>query len=326
MSMLYTFDFHNHSCLSPCASLENSPLEMVERALRKRIDLFALTDHNSALNTPTFAIECANAGIIPLFGIELNPFEEAHLLAIFSDPLTALRFSDWAFGYLPAIQVDPLQFGDQVVVDPLGQILSMPATWYGSALKESFTFFAEEAAKAGAIVIPAHIDRPHFSVYSQLGFLPPGHYDAVEAMSPNPEPALCGDYCVISNSDAHVLEHIGRRPSLIELDEKKVSDMRVGLTRIAEAWHKAVSTNQTNQGASSRKELEEDVEDQTCEASLSIKISGLLPLISFLREWYPFFEAQSLFDNIRHSLHSRRAWSVYKMPESLIHSTAKKKK
>ena len=89
--MLYTFDFHNHSCLSPCASLENSPLEMVERALRKRIDLFALTDHNSALNTPTFAIECANAGIIPLFGIELNPFEEAHLLAIFSDPLTALH-------------------------------------------------------------------------------------------------------------------------------------------------------------------------------------------------------------------------------------------
>ncbi len=77
--------------------------------------------------------------------------------------------------------------------------------------------------------------------------------------------------------------------------------MRVGLTRMAEAWHKAVSTNQTNQGASLKKELEEYVEDQTCEAGLSIKISGLLPLISFL-------------------------WSVYKMPESLIHSTAKKKK
>ncbi|HQJ22537.1 MAG TPA: PHP domain-containing protein, partial [Rectinema sp.] len=145
--MLYTFDFHNHSCLSPCASLEASPSEMVEWAIKKRIDLFALTDHNSALNSPAFGIECANAGIIPLFGIELNPFEEAHLLAIFSDPLTALRFSDWVFEYLPAMRVDPLQFGDQVVVDPLGQILSMPSsTWYGSSLKESFTFFAEEAA------------------------------------------------------------------------------------------------------------------------------------------------------------------------------------
>jgi len=334
LSMLYTFDFHNHSCLSPCASLEASPSEMVEWAIKKRIDLFALTDHNSALNSPAFGIECANAGIIPLFGIELNPFEEAHLLAIFSDPLTALRFSDWVFEYLPAMRVDPLQFGDQVVVDPLGQILSMPSSiWYGSSLKESFTFFAQEAAKAGAIVIPAHIDRPHFSVYSQLGFLPQGPYDAVEAMSPNPDPTLCGDFCVISNSDAHVLEHIGRRPSIIELDEKKVIDMHAALSKMAEAWFRGLWTNQANISASSpekesEEDSEEDIQDQTSEAGLSIEIPGLLPIISFLEEWYPFAEAQALFENIRQSLHKQKAWSIYKKPKpgSLIHASAEKKK
>jgi hypothetical protein len=78
------------------------------------------------------------------------------------------------FRYLPPTEVDPGQFGDQVVVDPEERILAMPRVWYGNALQESFTFFAKEAAGAGALVIPAHIDRPQFSVYSQLGFLPEG--------------------------------------------------------------------------------------------------------------------------------------------------------
>lgn len=155
--MILTFDFHNHSCLSPCASLENAPSAMAARV-----------------------------GLIPLFGLEINPFEEAHLLAIFPDPLLALAFSDWVVQYLPQIEVAPSQFGDQVVVDPEDEILAMPSAWYGNSLQQLFTFFAKEAAGVGALVIPAHVDRPQFSVYSQLGFLPEGEYDAMEAMVRSP--------------------------------------------------------------------------------------------------------------------------------------------
>jgi len=319
MAMIFTFDFHNHSCLSPCASLENSPSVMAARAAQKDIDFFALTDHNSALNSPAFALACglahrracARARLIPLFGLEINPFEEAHLLAIFPDPLSALAFSDRVFRYLPRLEVDPGQFGDQVVVDPEERILAMPSAWYGNSLQESFTFFAKEAADAGALVIPAHVDRPQFSVYSQLGFLPDGAYDAVEAMGADPDERLCGQHCVISGSDAHVPEHIGRRPSTLEIEnERLVDDVSSGLAAMLQAWEGA------------RPGIEECVAPQTaaetgekvCGAGLSSEIPGLAPLLAFLEEWYPCRESQALFEEIRRSLRAGNAWSVYRRP------------
>lgn len=312
--MILTFDFHNHSCLSPCASLENAPSAMAARAALKGLDLFALTDHNSALNAPAFAIACARVGLIPLFGLEINPFEEAHLLAIFPDPLLALAFSDWVVQYLPQIEVAPSQFGDQVVVDPEDEILAMPSAWYGNSLLQSFTFFAKEAAGAGALVIPAHVDRPQFSVYSQLGFLPEGEYDAVEAMGAEPDKKLCGRHCVISGSDAHVPEHIGRRASTVEIgSEQLADDLRFGLAEMFRTWN----------GLSHRQELGQDsfartlqpgaeADEVMCGAAHSSDIPGLVPLVNFLGQWYPRGAAQALFEEIRCSFHKGRAWSVYK--------------
>ena len=52
--MLVRADFHIHSCVSPCASLEMSPAAIAEKAKEKGLDLVALTDHNTALNCPAF--------------------------------------------------------------------------------------------------------------------------------------------------------------------------------------------------------------------------------------------------------------------------------
>ncbi len=287
---------------------------MAARAARKGLDLFALTDHNSALNAPAFAIACARAGLIPLFGLEINPFEEAHLLAIFPDPLSALAFSDRVFPYLPQMEVAPGQFGDQVVVDLEEHILAMPTVWYGNALRQSFSFFAELAAEAGALVIPAHVDRPQFSVYSQLGFLPEGEYDAVEAMSADPDAALCGRHCVISGSDAHVPEHIGRRASTLEIEEGRlVADMRSGLAAMLRAWEALGPGRELGQDALPvPPRPDADTDETMCGAALSSEIPGLAPLLGFLAQWYPRGAARALFEEIRRSFHAGRAWSVYK--------------
>ena len=57
------FDLHVHSCLSPCANLEMAPSEIVARAVAAGVGGIALTDHQTARNTPALA-ECARrAGI-----------------------------------------------------------------------------------------------------------------------------------------------------------------------------------------------------------------------------------------------------------------------
>jgi len=247
--MILTFDFHNHSCLSPCASLENAPSAMAARAALKGLDLFALTDHNSALNAPAFAIACARVGLIPLFGLEINPFEEAHLLAIFPDPLLALAFSDWVVQYLPQIEVAPSQFGDQVVVDPEDEILAMPSAWYGNSLLQSFTFLRKrrpgQAPLSFRPMSTAHSSRST----ANWGFCPKANTTPWKPWVRSPDKKLCGRHCVISGSDAHVPEHIGRRASTVEIgSEQLADDLRLGLAEMFRTWN----------GLSHRQELGQD--------------------------------------------------------------------
>jgi hypothetical protein len=216
-------DLHNHSCLSPCASLEQSPSLLARRARERGIGLLALTDHNAALNCPAFAVACRREGIAPLFGIEANSIEEVHVLCLFGSFEQALEFGAFLRALLPPLPYDPDRLGDEVVVDEDEIVLYRPRYWLGASVELGFDGLCAAAAERGAIVVPAHVDRPMFSVSSQLGFLPPGPYDAVEAMR-EPPLSLSGGLAVISGSDAHCPEHVARRPFLIELPDEVLTE------------------------------------------------------------------------------------------------------
>ena len=209
-------DLHNHSCLSPCASLEMSPSLLARKARERGIGLMALTDHNSALNCPAFAEACRLEGVSALFGIEACSAEEVHVLCLFGTVESALGFGEYLRGLLLPVPYDAEKLGDQAVVDADEEVLDLVDYYLGTALSLGFDELCSEARVAGALVIPAHVDRPMFSVSSQLGFLPAGGYDAVESMRA-PAPALSGSHAVISGSDAHYPEHIGRRPFELEI-------------------------------------------------------------------------------------------------------------
>jgi len=215
-------DLHNHSCLSPCASLELSPALLARRARERGLGLVALTDHNSALNCPAFEECCRREGLAPLFGAEASSLEEVHVLCLFATADEALEFGAFLRGLLPPLPYDPEKLGDQVVVDADEGILEMPDYYLGAAVSLGFEELCTEASGRGGLVVPAHVDRPMFSVSSQLGFLPPGPYAAVEAMR-EPAPELTLGYPVISGSDAHYPEHVGRRAFLVELPEGAIA-------------------------------------------------------------------------------------------------------
>jgi len=211
-------DLHNHSCLSPCGSLEMSPAVLARSARGLGLNLVALTDHNSALNTPAFRDCMRREGLAALYGMEATTAEEVHVLCLFATVEESLDFSGYLAGLLPDQAYDPELFGDEVVVDADENVLDLLKIWLGAALDLGYDALCSEANRRGALVIPAHIDRPVYGAIAQLGFLPDGPYAAVEAMRPLAEGASRG-YPVVSGSDAHHPEDIGKRSFEIDLPE-----------------------------------------------------------------------------------------------------------
>lgn len=208
--MRWCVDVHNHSCLSPCASDHLLPSILALEAYEKGINLLALSDHNSGQNLPPFKEACEIVGITPIFGIEVTTIEEAHLLLLFETLQIALEFSSWIESLLPPLKNKPTLFGNQLVTNVDGTAVTECPLFLSGATSLSFDELVREALKEGALVIPAHIDRPYHSVLSQLGFLPPLAYSAVEVIRYPPAIDI-GSYTPIQSSDAHYIEHIGRR-------------------------------------------------------------------------------------------------------------------
>jgi len=213
-------DLHNHSCLSPCGSLLLSPRVLAERAARRGVKVLALTDHNSSLNCPAFAKLCPPLGLLPLFGMEATTQEEIHVLCLFVNLQASLAFSEYAYSILMPFPNNPEKGGDQVYVDEEDAIEGEVEYYLVNPLDLSVDNIGAKVAEYGGLVIPAHVDKPAFSITSQLGVMIKGSWAAVECTCIPPAvdrmPLDTLGYPLITSSDAHFPEHVGRRP--FELD------------------------------------------------------------------------------------------------------------
>ena len=213
-------DFHNHSCLSPCGSLDLSPRSLADLAVSRGLKVIALTDHNSSLNCPAFAKVCPPRGILPLFGLEATTQEEIHILCLFTSLEASLDFSEYAYSILMPFLNNPDKTGDQIYVDEDDGIEGEVEYYLVNPLDLSVDSIGAKVAEYGGIVIPAHVERPAFSMTSQLGAVVDGPWAAVECT--RLPPAVNGQaldtlgYPLTTSSDAHYPEHVARRP--FELD------------------------------------------------------------------------------------------------------------
>ena len=222
------FDLHIHSCLSPCANLEMSPSGIVTRAVAAGMGGIALTDHQSARNTPAIA-ECAKrAGLKCLFGLEVCTAEEVHTLALFDTTEQALAMTEWVYAAMPKRVNDPDVFGDQPVVTWDDEIVEMEWRILAMGCRKTIPETAAKCKELGGLYIAAHIDRPNFSVYSQLGCIPDGCFDAVElSRTANEADWLpkAGGYAVTRSSDAHNLDDVARVWTEAHVDDFSVAGL-----------------------------------------------------------------------------------------------------
>jgi hypothetical protein len=205
-----------------------SPRAVVHAAVAAGLDLIAVTDHNATDNCATVERLAGPAGLACLYGAEVTTAEEAHLLCLFETSEKAQAFGAFLASRVPAMPHDPERFGDQVYVDEHDVILGHVPTSLLAACTISTEALLAEVHRRGGLFVPAHIDRPSWSLCSQLGFLPPYDYDAVEVTKPAAAPQADG-YTAIVSSDAHELEDIGRQTVGIRADGPGIEGVREAL-------------------------------------------------------------------------------------------------
>ena len=220
-------DLHNHSCLSPCGSLELSPRRLLELGSARGLKLMALTDHNSSLNCPAFAKLSSQYGIIPIFGMEATTSEEVHVLCLFTNLEASMAFSEYAYSILTPFLNNPEKTGDQVYVDEDDNIEGEVEYYLVNPLDLSIDNIGEKVSEYGGIVIPAHVDRPAFSMTSQLGVVVEGPWTALECVRIPPvlnqnTPLDTFEFPLTTSSDAHHPEHVARRPFELDISAEEL--------------------------------------------------------------------------------------------------------
>ena len=116
-------DLHVHSVLSPCGDLEMSPVRIVEKALTEKLDVIAITDHNTTRQCREIMELGLEHGLWVICGAEVNTREEVHCIALFETINQAEIFQAYLDKYLPDIENMPDIFGYQVWVNRNEEIL-----------------------------------------------------------------------------------------------------------------------------------------------------------------------------------------------------------
>ena len=219
------YDLHIHSCLSPCGDNEMTPNNIVNMARLSGLTAIALTDHNTCGNCPATAAVAEAAGLTFLAGMELCTAEEAHVVCLFPTVQAALAFEQRVAPTLPPVNNRPDIFGEQILCDaddrPIGTHDILLTTASGISVDEVVAL----VRSFGGTAVPAHIDRPSYSVTAVLGDLPAVGFAAVEITEKGDLPALKAQYAEVGNkplllnSDAHYLEDIREAGAWLELTE-----------------------------------------------------------------------------------------------------------
>ncbi|MCX5911853.1 MAG: PHP domain-containing protein [Deltaproteobacteria bacterium] len=153
-------DLHIHTCLSPCASLDLSPRNIVDRAKFQGLDVIAITDHNTAKNAQVVMRLGEKGGIKVISGMEVQSREEIHLLTLFPDWSATAAWAEEVSRSLPEMNNDPLIFGDQPIVDEDGNILEFESRLLLNSLRLSAEEIIRLVAGKGGLTIPSHFHRP----------------------------------------------------------------------------------------------------------------------------------------------------------------------
>ena len=221
------YDLHIHSCLSPCGDEDMTPANIAGMAAVKGLDLIALTDHNSCRNCPALLAAAEEYGILAVPGMEVTTAEEVHGVCLFKTLEAAMDFDACIYEKLMKFPNREEIFGRQEIYDCNDRICGTEPNLLINAVEISFQQLWDLALSFDGVMFPAHIDKKANSLIANLGLIPPdsqfvtaevkdlGRLHGLKREHPYLEKCR-----IISNSDAHYLEHINEPRLTLDVPER----------------------------------------------------------------------------------------------------------
>lgn len=224
------YDFHTHSCLSPCGDNDMTPYNLVNMAKLLGLDIIALTDHNTCENCASAIKAGKQIGLTVIPGMELCTSEEVHVVCLFPDVESAKSFSDYVLSTMPPVKNRPEIFGEQLIMDECDNVIGSQEKLLTLASSISISDVVSTVESYGGVCYPAHIDRSSYSVLSNLGMITEDMcFSAVEMTAEADREALIAMHPILEgtaifvDSDAHYLENMKDAENIIELPENSAN-------------------------------------------------------------------------------------------------------
>ena len=219
------YDFHIHSCLSPCGDMDMTPNNIVNMALLKGLDAIAVTDHNCAANAEAI-LRVAEGKLVVLPGMEVESCEEVHMVCLFAGLDACLQMEAHVRAQMLGIKNKIEVYGEQAIVNEqderVGQIDDLLVT----ATKLSVYDIVNLTHSCGGACIAAHVDKSSYSILSNLGLMPEDLLvDGVEISRNGDYETLINMHSGLSryrafySSDAHYLADISEREHGLEVPQ-----------------------------------------------------------------------------------------------------------
>lgn len=212
------YNFHIHSCLSPCADDDMTPVNIVAYAKLNGIDAIAIADHNAIENVEValMAGEAFEVCVVP--AIEVQTEEDIHVLCLF--PTFGELKAFWESIKMTKVKNRPSVFGNQLVVNEEDEVVGTLEDLLLINTDVGAEQIHQRAMDFGGVAIPAHIDREGNGMLAILGIIP-DEFGVVElsySAGETIERQYQEDRLVIKDSDAHTLMDIGEGQEM-DVDE-----------------------------------------------------------------------------------------------------------
>jgi len=230
----YTADLHLHTILSPCGDEQMAPGLIFAQARKNGVNILAITDHNSTRNLPAFLRNRPpELWVIP--GMEVQTKEEIHLICLFPCLERAMEWGRRVRALLPPVMNEKEYFGPQIILDEKGETCGEEELLLLNSISLSLEETVAQVRSLGGIIYPAHIDRPAFSIISQIGFIPAALEFKVLEISPRASLEQFSrqypDYTLVRASDAHYLSQIGVKTSTLQMGGLDWNELLLALNR-----------------------------------------------------------------------------------------------